>query len=188
MGVFGAYGKIPSLGDFFRIDASSAFVAPWDVWLQTCLRDGRLALGDRWEECYFGAPIWRFSLAAGIAGPSSIAGVLMPSVDRVGRMFPLTLVGSALRVNTDIFAQLEEVALATLEDGMTRDALRQALDDVAETAPTLNRAADNLWEAVLEGRMLGMSLNTLPTGGDALKLFDPNLWQDTSDAPRQVGL
>ena len=37
------------------------------------------------------APIWRFALAPGVAGPLPMLGVMMPSVDRVGRQFPLTL-------------------------------------------------------------------------------------------------
>lgn len=178
---------MPGLGDFFRIDASPAFVAPWDVWLQTCLRDGREAMGTQWQEAYLSAPIWRFSLEAGIAGPRSVAGVLMPSVDRVGRMFPLTLVGSAARVSARVFAQLEDVALAALEDGMTRDALRQALDDIAETAPPSDQTADNSWQAVLADRTLEMTTPGLPAGLDALKLFDMALWPDAQKLSQQAG-
>src|SRR6185503_11461778 len=38
------------------------------------------------------SPAWRFVCAAGTCGPTPIIGLMVPSVDRVGRYFPLTLV------------------------------------------------------------------------------------------------
>src|SRR5262249_20622931 len=37
------------------------------------------------------SPVWRFFLSDGVVGSSAYAGVLLPSVDRVGRYFPLTI-------------------------------------------------------------------------------------------------
>ncbi len=37
------------------------------------------------------APIWRFLLPAGACGAQAALGVWLPSVDRVGRQFPLAL-------------------------------------------------------------------------------------------------
>ncbi len=91
-GEFAAFGKMPALGDFFRLNPPPGFVPVWDAWLQAGLLAARAQLGDRWDACYMSAPIWRFSLAAGLAGPAPLLGVMMPSVDRVGRQFPLTLV------------------------------------------------------------------------------------------------
>jgi type VI secretion system protein ImpM len=31
---FGAFGKMPSLGDFFRFGLPADFVSAWDDWLQ----------------------------------------------------------------------------------------------------------------------------------------------------------
>lgn len=135
-GGFGAYGKMPALGDFFRINVTGGFVDAWDGWLQDRLPGARAALGDRWRDCYMTAPIWRFTLAGGLAGPAPMIGVMMASVDRVGRQFPLTLAG-ALPANVavaaahlllgDMFATLEEIALDTLDDTMTRDTLVERL-------------------------------------------------------------
>jgi type VI secretion system protein ImpM len=128
MSAFGAFGKMPALGDFFQFGLPRAFTEPWDRWLQQSLVAARGALGDRWTECYLSAPIWRFSLPAGLAGPNGTLGVMMPSVDRVGRQFPLTI---AQPVAPDIgilhrhlaldatFGELEQVALAALEDDVT---------------------------------------------------------------------
>jgi len=88
----GFYGKLPSHGDFLRRRVSDAFVGVWDSWLQDCIAASRLALGDRWLDVYLTSPAWRFACASGVCGPAPIVGVMVPSVDRVGRYFPLTLV------------------------------------------------------------------------------------------------
>lgn len=133
---FGAFGKMPSVGDFFRINPPPGFVTPWDGWIQQAMLDAQSALGADWDAHYMSAPIWRFSLAAGLAGPEKTLGVLMPSVDRVGRRFPLTL-AAALPTpgpaqldhfsEEPLFEQLEDVALGTLDDSATREVLEQQL-------------------------------------------------------------
>ncbi|MEP2715169.1 type VI secretion system-associated protein TagF [Pseudophaeobacter sp.] len=135
-GGFGAFGKMADVGDFFRLSAPGGFVRVWDSWLQQLMIEGQAHYGTGFDSHYMSAPIWRFTLAAGQAGPSKIMGVLMPSVDRVGRRFPLTLM---VQLDTPgppaldhlrerpLFERLEDVALSTLEDGMSRDRLAAAL-------------------------------------------------------------
>jgi type VI secretion system protein ImpM len=88
----GFYGKLPSHGDFLRRRVADAFVGVWDAWLQECVSASQAALGGRWLDVYLTSPAWRFACAAGICGPSPVAGLMVPSVDRVGRYFPLTVV------------------------------------------------------------------------------------------------
>ena len=88
----GFYGKLPSHGDFLRRRVSDAFVDVWDAWLRECIAASRAALGSRWLDVYLTSPAWRFACAAGACGPSPVIGVVAPSVDQVGRYFPLTLV------------------------------------------------------------------------------------------------
>ncbi len=88
----GFYGKLPTHGDFLRRRVSDAFVSSWDAWLQAGMTASRGALGDRWLDVYLTSPAWRFVCAAGACGPAPVAGVLVPSIDRVGRYFPLTVV------------------------------------------------------------------------------------------------
>lgn len=137
---FGAFGKLPALGDFLKMDLPASFVEPWDRWLQEGMLAARSALGDRWQDCYFSAPIWRFNLSPGLAGAAPMTGVMMSSVDRVGRQFPLTLAspqadGSAPVLqhilSIPAFESLEGVALDALEDSMTRDILAERLDAIA---------------------------------------------------------
>jgi type VI secretion system protein ImpM len=90
----GLFGKLPSHGDFLRRRVSDAFVDAWDSWLRECLPASRTALGERWLDLYLTSPAWRFVCAAGTCGPLPVIGVMVPSVDRVGRYFPLTLVAN----------------------------------------------------------------------------------------------
>ncbi len=88
----GFYGKLPSHGDFLRRRVSDAFVGAWDEWLQECIAASRLRLGERWLGVYLTSPAWRFACAAGTFGAEPVIGLMVPSVDRVGRYFHLTLV------------------------------------------------------------------------------------------------
>lgn len=87
----GFYGKLPALGDFVTRRLPREFIEPWDQWLQDGITASRMQMGSEWLPAYLSAPIWRFALAPDICGHYAWAGALMPSVDRVGRYFPLTM-------------------------------------------------------------------------------------------------
>lgn len=119
----GFYGKLPSHGDFLRRRVSDAFVEQWDAWLQQCMSESRAALGDRWLEIYLTSPAWRFVCAPYACGPAPVIGVMVPSVDRVGRYFPLTLVAelpvdvdcaSAATQTSAFFERAERLVVETL--------------------------------------------------------------------------
>jgi type VI secretion system protein ImpM len=119
----GFYGKLPSHGDFLRRRVSDAFVGVWDPWLQDCVTASRTALGDTWLDVYLTSPAWRFACSAGVCGAMPLVGLMVPSVDRVGRYFPLTLVAelptgtsilSAASQTTAFFDAAERVLIETL--------------------------------------------------------------------------
>lgn len=143
MAGFGAFGKMPSAGDFFRLNTPGGFVRVWDAWLQQVLLDGRAAYGSGFDAHYMTAPIWRFTLPAGLGGSGKVMGVMMPSVDRVGRRFPLTLMAGlpgqgAVALyhfgEAALFERLEDVALDALEDTMTKDRLAETLAEIPAPA------------------------------------------------------
>lgn len=90
----GLLGKLPSHGDFLCLNVPPKLASPLDAWLAATLAASRDGLGDRWLDTFLEAPIWRFALAAGCCGPRAAAGIWLPSVDRVGRYFPLLLVAA----------------------------------------------------------------------------------------------
>lgn len=86
----GLFGKLQTKRDFVTVDLPRDFVVVWEEWLQRVMGESQSALGDDWLPTYLSAPLWRFHLGAGTAG-SEVVGVVMPSVDGVGRKFPLTV-------------------------------------------------------------------------------------------------
>jgi type VI secretion system protein ImpM len=87
----GFCGKIPGRGDFVRGGLPRSFTEPWDDWLQQVLPASRAILGEAWLPAWLEAPIWRFLMTSGLCGPDPVLGLWLPSVDSVGRHFPLTL-------------------------------------------------------------------------------------------------
>jgi len=85
----GFFGKLPARGDFVRHGLPRGFTDPWDDWMAGVLAGSRDRLGETWVGAWLEAPIWRFSLAPGQCGGWRVLGLMLPSVDRVGRYFPL---------------------------------------------------------------------------------------------------
>ncbi len=145
----GFYGKLPSLGDFVSRRLPTQLVQPWDQWLRACLAASQAQLGADWLDAYLTSPLWRFVLSPGIAGQTGWAGVLMPSVDRVGRYFPLTLAAplSGLKdpfrvlCNPDWFERAETLALSGLDDGFDLDAFDALAQALAPPAPPIAAVA-----------------------------------------------
>ncbi|WP_149537974.1 type VI secretion system-associated protein TagF [Siccirubricoccus phaeus] len=118
----GFYGKLPGRGDFVGQGLAASFTRPWDAWWQQAIAGSRNALGARWEAAWMEAPIWRFLLPAGACGPAAMLGLWMPSVDRAGRLFPLTFARPAEGAPAGFAAQqagwlalAEAAGLAALE-------------------------------------------------------------------------
>jgi type VI secretion system protein ImpM len=87
----GLFGKLPARGDFVQLGLPGSFVRPWDAWLQQAMAASQQQMGDAWLPAFLESPVWRFVLPGGMCGTGAVLGLLMPSVDRVGRYYPLTL-------------------------------------------------------------------------------------------------
>ena len=135
----GYYGKVPAHGDFISKGLPRSFIEPWDAWLQEAIVSGRQQLGDNWLNYYLTSPIYRFVLSPGICGRTGWSGVVMPSVDKVGRYYPMTLSVMdnqstnpfiALEQNQACFDQLETLILSCLEDDFILDHFEQSLSQI----------------------------------------------------------
>ncbi len=130
---YGFFGKIPDRGDFIRHGLPQSFTIPLDAWWQQVLTGSRAILGAGWVDAWMEAPIWWFALAPGVCGPGAAAGLCMPSADKAGRLFPLTLaaVGTGWLDVVQCGGFLdgaEQAGLRALEDGGSPAALAAALD------------------------------------------------------------
>lgn len=155
----GLFGKLPAAGDFVTRTLPGAFVAAWDDWLQRSLVASRAALGGNWTEIYLQSPIWRFALQPQVVNALAWAGVLMPSVDRSGRYFPLTLAApipsaaSTLLTVTAAehwFAELERIALWALEPEATLEAIEAHLMQQPLIAVPASAVAQGDWDVALQ--------------------------------------
>lgn len=147
--MFGYYGKVPGHGDFVRSRADVDFVSAWDSWLQESFAASRAALGDAWQGLYEAAPLWRFALGQGVCGARPMLGVMMPSQDRVGRTFPLTIFARLTRAPAvaaldaePLMTALEDAALSMLADGVRQDSLRARLDQLDD--PQIGEGEDGV--------------------------------------------
>lgn len=89
--VAGLYGKLPARGDFVERRLSGRFIDRWDRFLNEGMVAAAGVLGERFTDLYLVSPFWRFVLGAGLASDGVAVGVFAPSVDKVGRYFPLTI-------------------------------------------------------------------------------------------------
>ncbi len=161
----GFYGKAPALGDFISRRIPPAFIAEWHGWLQRLILASRARLGTEWLDAWNEAPIWHFALAAGLAGPARCFGVLIPSVDRVGRQFPFSILGWASNTGLALpgwALRAEALALSALEDWFDP----QRLD--AELVALGNPAAPNA--------------GFMPTAQGWTGIAQPDVWPMEVDA------
>jgi type VI secretion system ImpM family protein len=94
MNTLGFFGKIPLTGDFIHRRMNSVFMNRWDEWLKVNILHSQNMLGERWLPIYSQSPMWRFCIAPGVIDDKAYLGIMIPSVDSVGRYFPLTVVQS----------------------------------------------------------------------------------------------
>ena len=136
----GWHGKLPTVGDFAtrRLDAN--FVSVWDDWLSGGLASLRTHNPDHWLDAYLASPTWRFVAMPGFL-PAPLhagmwAGVVMPSVDKVGRYYPLTLAAPLSALPAENEAQialwvwlqgLEDAAIDALQEDWSIDLLETEL-------------------------------------------------------------
>jgi type VI secretion system protein ImpM len=133
----GLYGKLPAKRDFVAVAAPRPFLNIWEPWMQGGISASRQSLGKDWQEAFLTAPIWRFWLGADLCG-ATVIGAFMPSLDGIGRYFPLTLFACAdegaaiappeLDPQDEWFETAENFLLSTLEPDATFEAASAQLE------------------------------------------------------------
>ncbi len=145
----GLYGKLPSKRDFIAVGTSRELLKVWEPWMQSGISASRQALGERWQQAFLTAPIWRFWLGAELCG-AAVTGAFMPSLDGVGRYFPVTLHARAddgalpppeLAPQEAWFTAVEAFLLSTLDRDATFEATVAALDRLPAPSDAIARPA-----------------------------------------------
>ncbi len=93
-------------------------------------------LQDAWLDAYLTGPVWRFVLDAGVCGDSCYAGILVPSVDRVGRYFPLTVVAPVRAGHCPLDVDAFDEGVANLREPL-------AAESASESASLMRTLGDS---------------------------------------------
>ena len=121
------FGKLPAHGDFIVRGLVAAERDAIDTWIAASMSAARDRMGDDlFAERFDIAPPWRcvVPIEQGV-----LAGALAPSVDAVGRRYPIYLACTQVDVGADAYAEACE--------GLLYEALAESWD-----ADTLNSAAE----------------------------------------------
>ncbi|WP_375286789.1 type VI secretion system-associated protein TagF [Sphingomonas sp.] len=149
------FGKLPAHGDFVARGLEPAAQVALDDWLSASLVDARDALGDGFEGAHDAAPAWRFvSQGSG--------GALAPSVDAVGRRFPLWLaIGGIAR---DRFAAASACCEALIQRALaeTWRADRLVAEALAEPLAAAPPPPAGWWLEDANGRTVASRMEVRP--------------------------
>jgi type VI secretion system protein ImpM len=178
----GFYGKLPIVGDFVSRRLPNEFISSWDSWLQSAIAASREELGENWLKSYLTSPIWRFVLSPGLCGNQAVAGIMMPSVDRVGRYYPLTIailfepspqLPFFFTSGNAWFEQLEDAALSGLEGNLDVN----AFDELIQTIPpfSLPLSSSQYQQSFSEKKTFHIALDNCQQMDDAFVELNANL-------------
>jgi type VI secretion system protein ImpM len=147
----GLFGKLAAKRDFIALVTPRSFLEAWEPWVQASLSASRHQLGDRWQQAFLTAPVWRFWLGADICG-TTVVGAIMSSLDGLGRYYPLTLHAIAdtgapisppdIDSFDEWFGMAESFLLSTLAQDVTFDDIASRLDQLAVPRTRSGAAAE----------------------------------------------
>ncbi len=90
VGEVGCFGKLPLSPEFIRVNAKGATLEAFDQWIQEGLLWCRAKLGPQWRNDFLQSESWYFLFQVPQQNEWLI-GVMTPSQDKAGRVFPMTL-------------------------------------------------------------------------------------------------
>lgn len=148
------FGKLPARRDFIARNVPNPVLEKLEPWLQESVAQSKETLGAGWLDAFLTAPLWRFWLSRGLLGAGA-AGVIMPSVDKVGRYFPLLAFALAPRdgdyappgpAHAPWYAAIETALLGALAQDTLLDDVVDALNNVPPAPDLVEEApAGSLW-------------------------------------------
>ncbi|MBO9426504.1 type VI secretion system-associated protein TagF [Labrenzia sp. R4_1] len=171
----GYFGKLPMRGDFVSRNCPAGFLVIWEPFLQEGLAAASSELKEAWEGAYMTMPVWKFVMRP-VAGNcpmrTAVAGAFMPSVDRVGRKYPLAIVSelagppaSASKPTEDWYEDVKDVLLFSLEETAELEEFQQRAGNLEDPKP-----------AVAASEVLNNPVDFL--SGDDARVLETEFWTD----------
>lgn len=163
----GFFGKLPSRGDFVRVGLSRALASAWDGWLQ-----GVMPKSHEGDAMLRRAPVWRFAVGAGVCGPCAACGVLLPSIDRVGRTFPLLIAAEAATPTDAFLDAAEQIGCDAIVQATSPELLARQLLDAPRPAPASHpHCSARWWRRIDTGSDCELRSDTLPDAATFLRML-----------------
>ncbi|NJM31836.1 MAG: type VI secretion system-associated protein TagF [Limnobacter sp.] len=118
------------------------------------------------------SPIWRFAISPHAMHSQGAMGVVMPSMDKIGRYFPLTLsvLGPvrpwrAFLDCTEWFKAAEQILLLALDDATNRQTLTDQADALELPKLSLAKTDNRQYRQTNSGMQLGLPDSQSPLAG-----------------------
>lgn len=139
----GIYGKVPAHSDFISDSLHADISNELYDWAQTVMYHSREKMSEnKWLSAYLVSPIWRMVVPKNEHRTHDWVGVMVPSVDALGRYFPLFIVFETefktltvewlFKEATDLFAAMEAVAMRALQQQLSFTQLKSLLANKLE--------------------------------------------------------
>ena len=162
-------------GDYISRNCPAGFLVIWEPFLQEGLAAASSELKEAWEGAYMTMPVWKFVMRP-VAGNcpmrTAVAGAFMPSVDRVGRKYPLAIVSelagppaSASKPTEDWYEDVKDVLLFSLEETAELEEFQLRAGNLEDPKP-----------AVAASEVLNNPVDFL--SGDDARVLETEFWTD----------
>lgn len=189
----GFFGKLPTHGDFVSSALGLRLQGELDQWIRGGLIALETALDTEWRRLFHATSAWRFVIRSGIWAPGAVAGVLLPSQDRVGRSFPLVIVAQLQKFSGQLRDLCEDDSWFTAAEALAETSekpdfeMRRFIEAIKRLRPpfvdsrgapqSTTPAGDtpppaSLWWRISPGTRQGKGFRTMaaPTAEDFVKL------------------
>ncbi len=178
----GLIGKHPAYGDFLSAGLSDTVSDGLAGWLDQTLSELRDHMGNDWAAFWDGAQDLRFWIGRAMFG-ATLAGVLRPSRDRVGRRYPFLLLAEGVDLPAPVVEPDQglwtrlETCLQQMEPGEGARALLTgiALDLPAETAAQ-RAAGPTIWAHHPEGDLSALLRSAGPVAAERAETARSHFW------------
>ncbi|TDK39701.1 type VI secretion system-associated protein TagF [Rhizobium deserti] len=185
----GFFGKLPSHGDFVSDGLGRGLQEVLDIWMQAGLQRLQQDFPGDWEPRFRAMPTWRFIVERGQWGQATVAGVMLPSLDRVGRSFPLVIAAQITNFTSDPRSLCLDDSWFTAAEGIAESSARRDFDinlfiaalrrlrsprpGDMETEGKVGGTAGSLWwRSDNNRRLVGFRTIGAPQPADILRLLD----------------
>lgn len=181
----GIIGKHPGYGDFVQTGLSEATTAMLTRWIDHSFGGLRDSLGNAWPEFWDQAHDLRFWVGPAVTG-KTLAGILRPSRDKVGRRYPFLLImeGAAVpspmqRADQSLWDDLDR-HLNDMQPGTGARALLDGFSLRNPPAAESEGAGPTIWAHRHDGDLTALLASAGPVEQDRAQLNRSHWWSPGS--------